>query len=84
VRRNFLQSLNLKVLKVVEANIVALGRGEGKAVLIVNDLVDTGKTAMVCAASAHFATLYAKPVGRPMVDTFITDATVKSECVHER
>jgi hypothetical protein len=49
-----LQSLNRKVLKIVEANIVALGRGEEQAVLIVDDLVDTGKTAKVCAASAHF------------------------------
>jgi len=24
---------------------------------------------------AHFATVYAKPVGRPMVDTFITEVS---------
>jgi xanthine phosphoribosyltransferase len=53
----------------------AVGEGDGKAVLIVDDLVDTGKTAKVCAASLHFETLYAKPMGQPMVDTFITDAT---------
>ena len=37
----------LQVLKGVAANIVALAGGEGKGVLIVDDLVDTGKTAKV-------------------------------------
>jgi xanthine phosphoribosyltransferase len=69
---------DLKVLKDVAANIVALGGGEGKGVLIVDDLVDTGKTAKVVRGlipKAHFATVYAKPMGRPMVDTFITEVS---------
>ena len=68
----------LKVLKDVAANIVALGGGEGRGVLIVDDLVDTGKTAKVVRdilPEAHFATVYAKPMGRPMVDTFITEVS---------
>jgi xanthine phosphoribosyltransferase len=68
----------LKVLKGVAANIVAIGGGRGKGVLIVDDLVDTGKTAKVVREllpDAHFATVYAKPMGRPMVDTFITEVS---------
>ncbi len=49
--------------------------GDGTGILIVDDLVDTGKTLEVVRAlypKAHFATVYAKPQGEPMVDTFIT------------
>ena len=58
--------------------IVGIGGGRGKGVLIVDDLVDTGKTATVVREvlpEAHFATVYAKPMGRPMVDTFITEVS---------
>jgi xanthine phosphoribosyltransferase len=68
----------LKVLKGVADSIVAIGGGRGKGVLIVDDLVDTGKTARVVREvlpEAHFATVYAKPMGRPMVDTFITEVS---------
>ena len=49
-----------------------------RARLIVDDLVDTGKTARVVREllpKAHFATVYAKPMGRPLVDTFITEVS---------
>jgi xanthine phosphoribosyltransferase len=49
--------------------------GDGDGVLIIDDLVDSGKTLEVVRAlfpKAHFATVYAKPKGEPMVDTFIT------------
>ncbi|OIP85379.1 MAG: xanthine phosphoribosyltransferase [Rhodobacterales bacterium CG2_30_65_12] len=52
--------------------------GDGAGVLIVDDLVDTGKTLEVVRKllpKAHFATVYAKPKGRPMVDTFITEVS---------
>jgi xanthine phosphoribosyltransferase len=68
----------LKVLKDVAASVVATGGGEGAGVLIVDDLVDTGKTAKVVRGllpRAHFAAVYAKPMGRPMVDTFITEVS---------
>ena len=68
----------LKVLKDVAASIVARSGGEGAGVLIVDDLVDTGQTAKVVRAMlprAHFATVYAKPMGRPLVDTFITEVS---------
>jgi xanthine phosphoribosyltransferase len=68
----------LTVLKDVAATIVERGGGEGAGVLIVDDLVDTGQTAKVVRGllpRAHFATVYAKPMGRPMVDTFITEVS---------
>jgi xanthine phosphoribosyltransferase len=68
----------LKVLKSVADSIVKIGGGGGKGVLIVDDLVDTGKTARVVRnilPDAHFATVFAKPMGRPMVDTFITEVS---------
>ena len=52
--------------------------GDGTGVLIVDDLVDTGKTLEVVRRlmpKAHVATVYAKPKGRPMVDTFITEVS---------
>ncbi|MFN3970954.1 MAG: xanthine phosphoribosyltransferase [Gemmobacter sp.] len=52
--------------------------GDGTGILIVDDLVDTGKTLELVRhlyPAAHFATVYAKPSGRPMVDTFITEVS---------
>ena len=46
--------------------------------LIIDDLVDTGQTARVVRErlpNAHFATVYAKPAGRPLVDTYITEVS---------
>ena len=46
--------------------------------LLVDDLVDTGRTAGIVRdmlPNAHFATVYAKPEGRPLVDTFITEVS---------
>jgi len=68
----------LRVLKTVAPDIVAVGGGRGKAVLVVDDLVDTGKTAKLVRdilPDAHFAAVYAKPLGRPLVDTFITEVS---------
>jgi len=45
---------------------------------LIDDLVDTGGTASVVRRllpNAHFATVYAKPEGRPLVDTFITEVS---------
>jgi len=68
----------LRVLKAVADHVASLGGGDGKGVLIVDDLVDTGKTAKLVRdmlPKAHFATVYAKPQGRPQVDTFITEVS---------
>ncbi len=64
----------LQVLKPIGPAIAALG----KVVLVIDDLVDTGHTARAVRAMlphAHFAAVYAKPQGRPMVDTFITEVS---------
>jgi xanthine phosphoribosyltransferase len=61
-----------KVLKGVELE----NGGEGW--LIVDDLVDTGATFRVIREQlpkAHFATVYAKPMGRDTVDSFITEVS---------
>jgi len=68
---------SIKVLKPVDAAIIAAAEA-GKKILIVDDLVDTGATARVVREmlpGAHFATVYAKPKGRDMVDTFITEVS---------
>lgn len=67
----------IKVLKEISQPVLELARGGGK-LLIVDDLVDTGNTARVVRdmlPGAHFATVYAKPKGREMVDTFITEVS---------
>jgi xanthine phosphoribosyltransferase len=67
----------IMVLKAIAPDILAAAK-EGKKVLIVDDLVDTGATARVVRdmlPGAHFATVYAKPKGRDMVDTFITEVS---------
>lgn len=65
----------LQILKEINP---ALLENEGKDVLIIDDLTDTGKTAAIVRAMvprAHFATMYAKPKGRPLVDTFVTEVS---------
>ena len=52
--------------------------GDGAGYLIIDDLVDTGDTARVVRdmlPKAHFATVYAKPAGRPLVDTYVTEVS---------
>ena len=52
--------------------------GDGQGWLIIDDLVDTGQTAQAVRdmlPKAHFATVYAKPAGRPQVDTFVTEVS---------
>ena len=50
--------------------------GDGAGYLLIDDLVDTGRTAQEVRKllpKAHFATLYAKPAGRAIVDTFVKE-----------
>ncbi|MGH8689864.1 MAG: xanthine phosphoribosyltransferase [Burkholderiales bacterium] len=50
--------------------------GQGEGYLLIDDLVDTGRTAQVVRQllpKAHFACLYAKPAGRPIVDTYVKE-----------
>ena len=55
-----------------------LAASDGEGWLIIDDLVDTGATATTVRKllpKAHFATVYAKPAGKPQVDTFITEVS---------
>ena len=50
--------------------------GEGEGLLIIDDLVDTGSTAKLVRnmlPKAFFATVYAKPAGKPLVDAYVTE-----------
>jgi len=65
----------LQVLKSIAKDVLATG---GNGILVVDDLVDTGKTAEIVRdiiPNAYVATVYAKPLGRPLVDTFITEVS---------
>lgn len=65
----------VQVLKPLTDTILARPSAE---VLIIDDLVDTGATAKAVRdllPKAHFATVYAKPEGLPMVDTFIIEVS---------
>ena len=62
------------MLKAPDADLL----GEGDGVLIIDDLVDTGRTLEFVRSRyprAHYATVYAKPKGRPLVDTYITEVS---------
>ena len=64
------------VLKGIDGQVA--GDDGGRGVLIVDDLVDTGRTASIVRKmlpNAHLATIYAKPMGRPLVDTFVTEVS---------
>ena len=62
----------INVLKIPERAAAVDGEGW----LLVDDLVDTGTTARKAREilpKAHFATVYAKPQGKPVVDTFVAE-----------
>lgn len=68
------QADSAQILKSPDPEIV----GDGEGILIVDDLVDSGKTLDAVRKlypAAHFATVYAKPKGRPLVQTFITEVS---------
>ncbi len=69
---------DLVILKDIAPSIRALGDGLGSGVLVIDDLTDTGKTASVVRQvlpNAHYATVYAKPQGVPLIDTFVTEVS---------
>ncbi|MEQ6888301.1 xanthine phosphoribosyltransferase [Halomonas sp. CS7] len=54
---------------------------DGAGWLLVDDLVDTGRTARAVRdllPKAHFVTVYAKPEGKPLVDQYLTE--VAQDC----
>ena len=53
-------------------------QGHGEGWLVVEDLVDTGQTMKIVrdiVPKAHRSTIYAKPAGRDLVDTFVTEVS---------
>ena len=61
-----------------KANILKSIEGDGEGLLIIDDLVDTGTTAKVVREilpKAFFATVYAKPAGKPLVDAHVTEVS---------
>jgi len=52
--------------------------GDGEGFLVIDDLVDTGATIQAVRGvvpRAHYACIYAKPEGRSVIDTFITEVS---------
>jgi xanthine phosphoribosyltransferase len=50
--------------------------GDGTGWLVIDDLVDTGATMRIVREilpKAHVGVLYAKPVGRPLADSFVAE-----------
>ena len=59
-----------------EADILEAPPGDGEGCLLIDDLVDTGRTARAIRErlpKAFFATVYAKPEGRPFTDLCIRE-----------
>ncbi|SDD80611.1 xanthine phosphoribosyltransferase [Paracoccus isoporae] len=65
---------DLEVLKEPDAALM----GDGEGILVVDDLVDSGRTLELIRAmypKAHFATVYAKPKGKPIVQSYVTEVS---------
>jgi xanthine phosphoribosyltransferase len=65
-------------MSVLKGITPALLENGGEGILVVDDLTDTGKTASEVREmlpKAHFAAVYAKPKGCPMIDTFVTEVS---------
>ncbi len=66
----------MEVVKPICQEIIDLDK-TGR-VLIIDDLVDTGKTGRAVRAmlpNAHFSTVYAKPLARDLVNSFVTEVS---------
>ena len=64
----------IKVLKAPDPAVMQ----DGDGILVIDDLVDSGRTLELVRQmypKAHFATVYAKPKGRPMVQTYVTEVS---------
>lgn len=69
---------DLQIIKGISPELIAETGGDGSGVLVIDDLTDTGKTAVKVRQilpKCHIATVYAKPKGVPMADTFVTEVS---------
>lgn len=65
-----------RIVKEIAPAFIEAARDE--KVLVIDDLADTGETLKIVRKilpSAHVATLYVKPVGKPLVDTFVMEVS---------
>jgi xanthine phosphoribosyltransferase len=71
---NHQAQMEARVLKAPQDSLM----GDGTGILIVDDLVDSGKTLELVRRlypQAHFAAVYAKPQGKPQVDSYVTEVS---------
>ena len=69
---------DLQVIKSISPELIEMSGGNGDQVLVIDDLTDTGKTALKVREilpNAHIATVYSKPTGKPTVDTYVTEVS---------
>ncbi|ANZ22468.1 xanthine phosphoribosyltransferase [Buchnera aphidicola (Diuraphis noxia)] len=56
--------------------IIKKAKGNGEKIIVIDDLVDTGGTAKIIRnlyPKAYFVTIFAKPMGRLLVDDYVID-----------
>ena len=66
---------SLEIIKSISEDIL---KGNGENILVIDDLTDTGKTAKIVRdllPKCHVATVYAKPMGQPVADTYVTEVS---------
>ena len=59
-----------------ELKVLKRAEGDGEGFIVIDDLVDTGGTAVAIREmypKAHFVTIFAKPAGRPLVNDYVVD-----------
>ena len=69
---------SLEVIKGIDGGLLENAEDGGRDILVIDDLTDTGKTALKVREmlpNCHIATVYAKPKGRPVADTFVTEVS---------
>ncbi len=67
---------DLTIIKGISPDLITADGGAN--ILVVDDLTDTGKTAAKVREilpNCHIATVYAKPKGVPMADTYVTEVS---------
>jgi xanthine phosphoribosyltransferase len=61
-----------------DVEVLKAPSGNGAGWLVIDDLVDTGATARIVRKlmpQAHIAAVYAKPAGKPLIDSYVTEVS---------